>query len=332
MGNDLNILVIGCGSIGERHIRNIKNNFDNISISAFDINKNRLKYVNEHYGLEIYNDLDKALTNDINAALICSPPHKHVEQALKCVDNDINIFIEKPISNNLKDVKKLIKKVSLKNLVGSVGYNFRFHEGLILIREMLKEQELTEIISMRCFFGDYLPQWRLKQDYHENYIIKNETGGGIILDGSHELDYLRWILGEPVKLSCFDGKLSKLDMETEDIAEIIMLFKDGVIGEVHLDCIRPKYLRECELFTENQIVSWNYEKKCVNIQSRNKKPTKTIQTNPDNNHMYVNEIKNFVETIKGNEKIKIPLIEGQKTLELALIAKRSASLSEVIKL
>lgn len=332
MGNDLNILVIGCGSIGERHIKNILNNFDNVSISAFDIDKHRLNFIKDNYGSKVYDKLDVALKNDIDAALICSPPHKHMEQALICVENDINIFIEKPLSNTIENVTKLIKKVSSKGLVGSIGYNFRFHEGLLLIKELIEENNFGKIVSMRSFFGDYLPQWRVKQDYHKNYITKKETGGGIILDGSHELDYMRWILGDPTHMSCFNSKLSNLDMETEDIAEIIMQFEDNVMGQVHLDCIRPEYLRECELFSEDNIVSWNYEKKRVKLYSMHNKSVKIIETNSDNNHMYVNEVKNFFETIKGNEKIAVPLIEGKKTLELALAAKKSALLQEVVKL
>jgi predicted dehydrogenase len=75
------------------------------------------------------------------------------------------------------------------------------------------------------------------------YTAKRETGGGIILDASHELDYIRWLLGEVREVFCFAGKLSSLEVETEDTAEIVLRFENGAMAGVHLDFVQRAYSR-----------------------------------------------------------------------------------------
>lgn len=324
-------LVVGCGSIGERHISNLKT-LSADEIIACDTNSERLTMVKKKYDIQAYTDLQHAVTQKIDAVLVCTPPSTHIPIALKAIDYKAHVFIEKPMSNSLDGVDELIKRASKKELIICVGYNFRFHQGLKLVKDMVDRGEIGKILSARAEFGQYLPDWRPWQDYSQSYTANRDLGGGIILDGSHEIDYVRWLLGDVEEIFCFAGKISSLEVETEDVAEILLKFKSGAIGEIHLDFVRSGYSRTCELIGEEGIIIWDYSEKFVKIYSVKTKKWDVFNINIDPNDMYIEEMKNFINSIRGNEKTLINGKEGKKTLQLALAAKESAKSRRVLKL
>lgn len=328
----MKILVVGCGSIGERHIRNLKMlSLD--KIIACDKNPERLVLMKEKYDIqETYMELQEAIEQGIDAVLICTPPSTHIPIALKAIDYKAHVFIEKPMSNNLEGVDELIKRNLKNGLIICVGYNFRFHQGLKLVKAMVDRGELGKILSARAEFGQYLPDWRPWQDHRQSYTAKKDLGGGIILDGSHEIDYIRWLLGDVEEIFCFAGKISSLEVETEDVAEILLKFKSGVIGEIHLDFVRPGYSRTCQLIGEEGVIFWDYSGNFVRFYSSKSKKWNIFNIDADTNNMYIKEMENFVNSICGIEKPLIDCGEGKKTLQLALAAKESAKSGKVVRL
>ena len=123
-------------------------------------------------------------------------------------------------------VDEVISKAKEKNLILQVGYQFRFHPGLRLAKQLLDEDRIGKLLSIRAEFGYYLPYWHPKEDYRNLYTIRL----GIILDASHEIDYVRWLAGSEVsEVSCFAGHLSSLETESEDTAEINLRFENNII-------------------------------------------------------------------------------------------------------
>ena len=327
----MKLLVIGCGSIGERHIRNLRSlSVDNIL--ACDTNSDRLHLMKEKYDAEIYKDVDEALKNKPDAVLICTPPNLHIPMALKAVEHNAHIFIEKPISHNLEKVDDFLVEVKKKKLVVSVGYNLRFHPGIRLIKKMITEGTIGKVLSARAEFGQYLPDWRPYQDYTKSYTARREAGGGIILDGSHELDYMLWFFGDADYIFSFAENVSSLEVDVEDVAEIFIKFKNGTLCSIHLDFVRPGYARNCELIGERGVIAWDYLEKKINIYDSEVKNWKKIEVSFDSNDMYVEEIRHFINVIKKEEKLLIDGYEGKKTLELAVAAKKSAKSHKLIKL
>ncbi|KUO42687.1 MAG: hypothetical protein APU95_04460 [Hadesarchaea archaeon YNP_N21] len=327
----MKILVVGCGSIGERHIRNLKL-ISAGEIIACDIDKGRLSIMRKKYEVDTYTELRKALDYGVDAVIVSTPPNTHVSIALKAVEENAHLFIEKPISHTLRGVDELIRRAASKNLTLLVGYNFRFHPGLLLVKKMLDKGEIGKVLSARAEFGQYLPDWRPWQDYRQSYTAKKELGGGIILDGSHELDYLRWLFGDVKKVSCFAGKLSRLQVNTEDIAEILLQFKTGTIAGVHLDFVRPGYTRNCEIIGEIGNIIWSYEESTVRLYNAKSRKWRIFAVKADPNEMYIREMRHFLRCVRGMDN---PLINGQdavKTLKLALAAKKSAEIGKVINL
>jgi predicted dehydrogenase len=327
----MKILVIGCGSIGERHIRNLKGLFAG-EIIACDTDQKQLSAIGKKYKTQTCTDLERALGKNVDAALICTPPSTHISIAREVVDRGAHVFIEKPLSHSLKGVDELIERARKKNFTILVGYNLRFHPGLALVKKLCGRGEVGRILSARAEVGQYLPDWRPWQDYRRSYTARKKLGGGIILDGSHELDYMRWLLGEVKEVSCFADKLSSLEVDTEDTAEVLLKFKSGAIAGVHLDFIRRDYSRNCELIGEEGSIVWSYPEALVKVYSARNKKWRAIRAGGNPNETYVREIEHFLRCVWGKENPLIDGKEGKKTLEIALAAKKSAETGKVITL
>lgn len=328
----MKFLVIGCGSIGERHIRNLLS-LSASEVSVFDIDARRLAAIADKYKIKTYNDLSQAFSQAPDALVICVPPSLHMQLAFKGIEHNAHIFVEKPISHTIDGVDKLNKAAKKKNLVVYVGYNMRFHPGLRQVKQLLDEGKIGKVLSADVEAGQYLPDWHPGEDYRRGYTARRELGGGIILDGSHELDYIRWLIGGEVKeVSCFAGKISRLEVDTEDTAEILLKFDNNVITRVHLDFVQRGYSRSCKLIGEEGTITWSYPDKKVRLFTAANNKWQEIDTPFEPNAMYIEEMKQFIQCVKGEEKPVVDGDVGQRVLEIALAAKKSAATGRVIKL
>jgi len=329
----MKFLVVGCGSIGQRHIRNLRA-LGEEKIIGCDLDQHKLSQIERKYGVrETYSDFKHALKRKPEAVLVCTSNVSHISIALTAVKNNCHIFVEKPLSHNLDGVDELLKRASGKDLVLMVGFNFRFHPNLRRIKELLDKRSIGKVICARAQVGQYLPEWHRWKDYRKSYSAQKSLGGGIILDAVHELDYIRWFLGEVREVFCFAGKLSNLEINTEDIAEVLLRFKNETIAEVHMDYIQRSYSRSCQIIGDKGTILWDFNKNIVKLCSaENKRWRSFIEKGFDFNRTYLDEMRHFIKCIIGDEKPPVDGKEGRRVLEIALAAKRSAETSKVIEL
>ena len=97
------------------------------------------------------------------------------------------------------------------------------------LRELARAGAIGRVVSARLEFGSWLPDWRPSQDYRDGYAVRRASGGGIVLDAIHELDYARWLVGDVHSVACFADRLSSLELETEDVAAVLLRFAGGAI-------------------------------------------------------------------------------------------------------
>lgn len=319
------ILVVGVGSIGKRHIKNLKG-LGIKEILVVEKDKKTKEGLKKEKGLKVYHNLNKAKRERFDGALICTPPSSHIEIAEKLLDCDVPLFIEKPLSHTLKGVDNFIKKAKQKKTKVLVGYNLRFHPGIILVKELIQAKRIGRLLSIRIEAGQYLPDWRPKQDYKKSYTARKDLGGGIILEGSHEIDYLLWFLEktEPEEILCFADTVSNLRVETEDTAEILIKFNNGSLANIHLDFIQRGYSRSCKLIGEKGTIIWNYPENKVKLLVAPKKQWQVFNVKFKPNDMYVQEMKHFLKVIKRKEEPRVNLEQGREVLRIALLAKEAA--------
>ncbi len=326
------ILIVGLGSIGQRHLANLQS----LGIKNFvlvDKDKAKLKKFGQEPKIKIFSSLKSALKERINAGLICTPPNSHLKIAQDLVNRGVEyLFIEKPLSNGLAGVNQFIKKVKKQKTKVLVGYNFRFEPGLNLVKKLLKQKKIGKLLFVRAEGSYYLPSWQPGRDYRKSYTAKKKMGGGIILDGSHEIDYALWLAGksEPNKLVSLAGKLSELEVEAEDTAEILLGFKSGLIMSLHQDFIQRNYSRSCKLVGSQGTIIWDFAQNQVKLFQAKTKKWQTFKIKPNSNQMYLEEMKHFLQVIEGKAKPLVTLDQGREVLKFALLAKQSAQTNKQI--
>jgi predicted dehydrogenase len=324
MNNIGPVLVIGCGSIGKRHVENLIG-LGMTNVLAFDVSKDRLARIQAKYGADIVDTLEEAWKCKPSVAFITTPTNLHIPMALEAARHGCHLFIEKPLSDSLDGVRELMEVVTAANLVTLIGCNMRFHPGLRKVKELVEAKSIGTITSARVETGKYLPDWRPSEDYRKSYSASAELGGGIILDAIHELDYIRWILGEVDSVVCFSGKVSHLEIHAEETAAILLRFGNGAIGEVHLDYIQRTPSRTCQIIGDEGTIRWDNLAGTVRLyQARTSQWVEFEDpTGWTANQMYVDEVRHFLQCLTRSEPSAQDIHQAARILRIALAAKQS---------
>jgi len=327
----MKFLVVGCGSIGERHIRNLKS-LGAGKIMAQDIDPKRLLKVKKKYSVETYENIEEALRRKPDAVLVCAPTSLHVPIALSAVNSGCHVFIEKPISHNLDKVDDLIEAAKKRKLIIFVGFNMRFNSNLIKIKELLDERKIGKVISARVHFGSYLPDRHPWEDYREGYGAKKSLGGGVILDAIHQVDLVRWFLGDIKEVFCYSDKMSSLEIDVEDNVEIFFKLKSGAVATLHLDFVQRPPQLSCQLIGEEGTITWDFWESKVKFYDMKSKKWEIFHGDKDPNEMYIREIRHFINCIKTKKNPPVDGVMGKELLEIALVAKKSSEEGRLIEL
>jgi predicted dehydrogenase len=216
--------------------------------------------------------------------------------------------------------------ISQREIISLVGCNLRFHPGLAEVKRLLDAGSVGRPIAARVEVGQYLPDWHPWEDYRRGYSARAELGGGIILDAIHEIDYIRWLLGDVSQTVCLAGKLSDLEIDTEDTAALLLGFVNGTVGEVHLDYVQRAYSRSCQIIGAEGTIHWDYAAGLVRWYSARTREW-SLSTNPadwDANQMYLDEMMHFLACLAGREKPQLDAAEAAQVLRVALAAKESS--------
>ena len=330
---DMKFLIIGCGSIGQRHMENLKT-MTAEEIIAYRTRKKNVRKLEDEDHVKTYSNLAEAFNQNPDAVLVTNPTSLHIQSALAAAKQGCHIFIEKPISHTLDGIDELIDIVRKKNLVVLIGCNLRFHPCLQFINKLIDEKRIGKVISARVQMGQYLPDWHPWEDYRTMYSAQQSLGGGIILDAIHELDYISWLLGDVTQVFSFSDKLSDLEIDTEDVAEILLRFKTGAIAEVHLDYVQRYPSRSCEIIGEEGSIFLNIKEGTVKVYTAEKKKWELFEQPKgyDVNQTYIDEMSHFISCIEGKEKPLIGITDGLEVLKIALAAKESSKNGKIIKI
>ncbi len=324
----MRLVIIGAGSIGQRHLRNLAALGHDV-VAAFDPDAARLREVQPlaPSGCRLTTDETEAFGQDADAAVICSPNHRHLDQARAAVARRWHVFVEKPLSHTLDGIGALVDEAARSGRVVLVGCNLRFLPSLQLVRRLVEDGRIGRLLSARAHCGYYLPSWRPATDYRAGYGAKQATGGGIILDSIHEFDYLMWLLGRPREVFAYAGKVSSLEIDTEDTADILMRFDYGTVANVHLDYLQRTYRRSCDLIGEDGVIAWDYIGQSVTVYGKEDRRIEVFQEsiNTERNQMFLDEMRHFVRCVEHRETPVLAAAAAGAVLEVALAAKASAA-------
>ncbi len=304
----MKVIFFGLGSIGRRRARIL---LDNSEHRLFAFRSTRKGPSNDLGIKEIYTWKEvESLRPDV--AFITNPTSMHVKTALKCASLGLNMFIEKPLSNTLYGVSSLKEACRKRCLTCYTSYCLRFHPVIKKIRELIKGKKIYHI---RVVCSSYLPAWRPDQDYRKSYSSSLRKGGGVLLDLSHELDYIQFLFGEIKTAKVVYSRVSNLTVDAEDFADLLLTLNNGIHVNLHLNFFSRINERSLKVdFAEGHIIGDLLESK-VHYLYRSKK--KTFKFPKERDDYLKEEIKYFFDNI-GNPKIMNGPEESNRFLKKTL--------------
>ena len=330
------ILIVGYGSIGKRHAKIARNLFPKAKIII-----QRRKFFSKIESQQIehlVNNLKEAIKFKPQIAIISSPSSHHLNDAYSLANLGVHLLIEKPISNSSKNVLKLINKCKTNKIILLIGYNLRYLDSLIRFREIIKKKLIGNILSVRSEVGSYLPSWRSDIDYKKSVSANKKLGGGVLLELSHDIDYLAWIFGKVKWVSSTIHKQSDLKIDTEDTAHITLGLsgfnkKKKIVANLNMDFIRHDPTRFCKVIGQLGTLYWNAIDGSIKLFKKNSNRWNTIyQKKKYHDATYIAEWKHFINCIKKNKK---PIVDGKDGLEVIKIIeaiKKSSKTSSTVYL
>ena len=325
-------LFVGLGSIGKRHLKNLRSLTKDKIIAYRTTNKDK-ELLEKEFGVVTYTDLDEALKEKPDVVFITNPTSLHIPISQKLAENGCHLFIEKPISHNMEGVEKLFNTVEKQGKVCFLAFCMRFHPNLLKIKELLDKKVLGKISFAQINFGSYLPDWHPYEDYRKSYAAIEKLGGGVLLTIIHEIDYTYWLFGEFKEVTTLLTNSGIFEMDVEDVVSGVATTKSGVKLEIHLDYLQKPPVRTCLIVGEKGKIAWDFFAKTVKHYDKETDGWSEYKAEKfDNNDMYVDELKHFLECVKENKPCSIPSKDVIDVMKIVDAIRESSSTKRTILL
>ncbi len=335
-------LVVGFGSIGRRHVRNLKTLFSNCSVTVLrhgdGCRESKLLY--QEGADNCIDSLNDVLQLELTAAIIANPASLHLQTAEILTEKNIPIFIEKPFSHSTEGLSDFINHCAEKKIVLMVGYNLRFTPSLQKFRQLLSEKIIGRILSVRSEVGQYLPSWRPDQKYQDTVSAQKALGGGVLLELSHEIDYLVWLFGYADSVTAVISRQSDLEIDVEDTAHVLLSFSSHnkekkLPAALTMDFVRHDTTRTCTVVGTEGTLRWDGINRSVDIFDRAAGSWKNIYHDEnDSNASYLEELRYFADGLDTEDSTALTtsVLEAKHVVEIVEAAKKSSALKRMVEL
>ena len=315
---DLSVLIAGCGSIGKRHARVLRQLGVRDLRACDPIPSQREGLKTQVPSVSLYDSFEQALADLPDAVLIGTPPKMHIPMSIAALQNGAHVFCEKPLSDSLEGVGELERMIKATGKKFMVGLCFRYHEGHRRAKAILESGTVGRLVSIRALMGENLPE--VRPDYQD--LFTSKYGG--TFDLMHEIDLGIWYAGLSVtRVAAFSGNYSDIGIEAPDLAEILIDFSGAVMASVHLDFFQHPRRRVTELICTRGVVTvefaqWN---RCtVSSFDATAREWQRNEFATDRDDMFRAEDRDFLESVWSDREIACNLAEAKKSLQVVLHA------------
>jgi predicted dehydrogenase len=324
------IVVIGVGSIGERHVRCFQGT-GRCRVSLVEINPTLRQSVAERYGVPSYVSLEEALRAKPTAAVVAVPAHLHLPVAKQLADAGVHLLIEKPLSTTLRGVSELRDVVARKQLVCGVAYVYRSHPILSAMREAIQSGRFGRPVELVAVCGQHFPTYR--PAYREIYYKDRATGGGAIQDAlTHILNAGQWLVGPMTKLvSDADHQLLP-GVDVEDTVHIL----------ARHDRVQASYALNQHQAPNEVTITVVCERATVRFEAHENRwrwlstPGESWQEERfpplERDTLFIEQAGFFLDAIEGKRQVTCSLDEGEAALRANLAALSSCASGQWISL
>jgi len=305
----MNILVVGFGSIGQRHLMNLLEFYpeNNYSVLKHSDRKdviqdckivNNATIYNYYDGVDFFRDIDEINLYDIDAAFICNDTSNHLNMAFHLLKKDIDIFIEKPIDSDVNKIQEFINKLNKKNSIVMIGYQTRFNPIYLKVKEIFDNCK-SDVNYMEIKWANYLPSFHVYEDYTKRYAGKKELGGGVLLTLSHEINILNSFFNDCQIASCFSRSSKNFSIDAEDYV-FALLNCDNIDVNFILGYSQVHEERYIKFQTHNKYVIGDLISNSVRVFNANS-AQEEYSFSIERNELFAKETEYFFNCIKTRE-------------------------------
>lgn len=305
----IKVIVIGCGSIGQRHIRALLKLDKDLPIAAYRTKKGHYKDLPEDISSHIveFDNIKKALDWNPTHMIISNPTSLHAKFIDIGITAGCKIFVEKPLIQDLSEINKMETPLKvIQEHSGMVGFNLRFHGVIRKVKEIIDSKKFGEIMYSSISVGHYLPLWHPYEDYRKGYYARKDLGGGVLRTLSHELDLIQFFFGKLLNLTAKTDKISKLEIDVEDCVDIIMEAESCKRVILHMDYLNPLPLRQGRLIFEEGLLEYDFFKGEIHFTDYEcQKRIQIYKNSEDFDQQYIEQMKHFIKDKKSSVASKI---------------------------
>lgn len=316
------ILIIGVGSIGERHVRCFKET-DRVEVSICETMAERREDVARRYDVPAFATVEAAIdSGSFDAAVIASPAPFHIPLAQQLADQELDLLIEKPLSLSMDGVDTLVTSAKDKGLKVSVGFNFRSLPTLLEMRQAIAEGSFGRPVQINVRAGQHFPFYR--PAYRDIYYARREMGGGAIQDlVPHQLNAAEWMVGHVTRVvaDCEHCVLEGVDVEDT----VHILARHGnVMGALSLNQHQPPNEFVITVMCEQGAARWELAGQRWLSAKENGGDWKTERTdNFQRDDYYILQANRFLDHVENKGPVPCSLEDGVHTLKSILAVQQS---------
>ncbi|MBF0326066.1 MAG: Gfo/Idh/MocA family oxidoreductase [Alphaproteobacteria bacterium] len=315
------IAVLGLGSIGLRHARNLLSL--GVRVIGYDPSEERRSMLAAEGGLPAVHR-DEALAA-ATAAVIASPSGRHFDDMRAGLDAGCHLFVEKPLAHTTEGLAALLDQADESGKVVAVGFNLRHHPAVLQAHRAIREGHLGRPLWARLELADYLPHWRPGTDFRQGYANDPKTGG-VIFDIVHEFDLAAFLLGVPEVKACVAAHTGTLGLESEDLADMVLVHPGGAQSLVHVDFVSRPRRRHTLVYGTEAAMHLDLDARKLSIVRGDGVPLAEHQFPGAYADDYLDEMTSFLACCRGEAQPSCPGREALDVLDRLITARRIAGL------
>lgn len=325
------ILIVGCGSIGERHLRCFQGT-GRAEVSVCDASAPLLERVARQYAAPAFADFHAALAaRRWDGVVICTPAHTHIDLALAALRHGAGVLIEKPLDTGLARVDELLRAAADARRFAAVAYVYHLMPWIREAREFLRHGALGRVLHASVAAGQHFPTFR--PAYREIYYARHETGGGAIQDAlTHVANAVEWLIGPATRVFCDAAHQALEGVTVEDTVNVAARHGNALVNYALNQFQAPNEMT-LNLHCEGGSVKVEGHERRWSVWRRGATAWEPHQTPPlERDDLFIAQAGAFLDGLHGQPTPLATLDEAVQTLKFNLAALASARTGQAVEL
>lgn len=227
----INVGFVGAGGRARSHMRVLSRIEDVDIVALCDVKEDTAQSAASEFGGAVYTDYREMLDKeDLTAMYVVVPTFAHYDAEILAAQQGVHMLLEKPVVPTMEKGLEILEAVQKSGVLTSVGYQQRYTGGAKQGREFLRDKDVAMALAYRWGGLPGTPWWR----------VMAQSGGQLVEQTTHQVDLLRYLVGEVAEVHAYYATRALNDVENLDIPDVYALslqFENGAVGTLSSTCV-----------------------------------------------------------------------------------------------